>query len=789
MRLDQARRQLVFKIVYCGPGLAGKSTNLARVHAASPPGTAGELASEEAHSERVLRFLAQRPELGQVHGMGVQAEFWTIPGQSYYAATRRQLLAGADGVVFVADSRREALDENIQAMNEMLADLRHHGLGNDLPVVLQYNRQDAPTALSREQLDPLMNVRGWTAVAAVASEGRGVIETAAAILAAVAEHARSAVPPDPAPPASWLIACHRCQAMLEVASADPGEIYTCGVCGSQLEVVDRERGLTRPPEPSRPVPALPPPGDYTPGAQAAQPQGAATSALLPQVREEAAAAAGEPPYLVPGFAVVAELDASPQGRRHRVRELATGRTLRALALSSHLLSMPGFREGIESWAQRAGQVRHANILPLVGVYAQGAAMVFFSADPPDHEPLSRVLARRRALAPPHAIGLLRQLVLALAEAAAEGVSHGWIRPDCVLVSGDGNVLLDELCVPVSHRFLVRELAGDSAATEYCLAPEHLADDARADVCSDMFELGALLYRMMSGEGLVTGYNAHEALHKVSAGGPRLLRDAVQGVSRELSQFHQRLVGIDRQARFADYRELLEQLDRFGGGARRQALMLTAPQSLPGASVTPRRRSGGLPPPSGTGAVGVASASAHRQRPLPAVATAAAPVRIRNGPRPFLWLLLAAVVVAAAVVVGRRVLPEPVGAESEGDVPPSASVTSAAVRAATGAMVRGGLVAVQGELQARFNSLLGGRRFAAALALCPSLDPPELRPVRAQAVRDLHAAQRRDFEERAQREGDSPALREELAAAILVWGMPGDRDWASGLLAGARTVPR
>ncbi|MCK6488726.1 MAG: protein kinase [Planctomycetes bacterium] len=841
MRIDHGRRLLLAKIVYCGPGLAGKTTNLALVRANAPAGSASELASEEAHSERTVHFHLQCTEFGLVHGCGIQAEFWTIPGQSYYAGTRRQLLAGADGVVFVADSRREALDENIESMNEMLGNLRHHGLPEDLPVVMQYNKQDAPTALKREQLDPLMNVRGWPSFAAVASEGRGVLETVHEVLRLVVEMGKAAEMPAAPAPRSWLIACHRCQAMLEVPTAAAGEVYTCGVCGSQLEVVDGDRGITRQPEHSQAQSVLPP-DEYAPVEQAAQPHAAGAAGALevgelspaaaqPTIAAGGVGAPGEASYGIPGFTVVAELDRSAQGVRHRVRETSTGRSLRALELAPALLNQPGYREQIEPYARLAGQVKHPNILPLVGVRTNGEAMVFLSADPPDHEPLSLVLARRRALAPPHAMGLLRQMALALEEGARHGAVHGWLRPDCVLVSGDGNVLVDELSVPVNHRFLVRELAGASAATEYYLAPEHLSDETRSDVRSDMFLLGAVLFRMMTGEGLVTGYNAHEALHKISANGPRMLRDAVQGISRELNIFYQKLVAVDRRERFQGYRELIDQLDRFGGGAKRQNLQLTAAQRNPsgrpgqpghghghghgqgGRRPSSQQHGGGHP----SGQAGVSTVSRSRlNQPgggAPAAQPAAQPRRKGSGAGMGVAVVVVAILAAAvavAVVLHNERRP-PVGSEQPpapepvppprvtAPVPTPAPVlakTAEPQRSAIGPSTGGATppkppqtqaeAAARMELQRRIADLMVGERFAEATAMAARIEPPEVRDLQLQAIRDRHGARRRELEDKVERGLPLEDLGAALAPALTLWGMPGDDDWARTLMVRART---
>jgi mutual gliding-motility protein MglA len=599
MRINAAANEVVLKIVYYGPGMAGKTTNLTVIHDRVPSHAAGDLVMVDTHSERTLRFDLLAMDAGDINGHRVHFEFYTVPGQSYYAATRRAVLTGADAVVFVADSRREALDENIEAMNEMLGNLRHHGLGDDLPVLVQYNKQDLPTALKREQLEPLMNVRSWPSMSAVAVDGNGVMETMQQITAMALERVRSsgAVPTSAAslPPAAgtWLISCYRCQAMLEVPDAKVGAVYACGICGSALEVVDADRGLTRAPAPSA-LGAVSrqgrsPAEDSVYGMQAIPERspthgaGALGSTATPRPGSGSAPVLSQP-YAVPGYDLMAQLDESVQGVRTRVRERSSGRTLRALALNPALMRQPSYSDNFQAHVRLASQVKHPYILPLVAMTPSPDSMVLFNADPPDYEPLGHVLARRRALAPPHAMGIVRQVALALEEAARHGVVHGWLRPEVILVSPDGNVLVDEFAVQKNHRFLVRELSGASAATEYYLAPEHLSEDIRSDVRSDIFMLGALMFRMMTGEGLVTGYNAHEALHKVVANGARTLRSIQPGVSRDLDLFCQRLVSAERKDRFQSYREVIDTLDKFGGGAKRQTLRLT--QSVAATPGTP-----------------------------------------------------------------------------------------------------------------------------------------------------------------------------------------------------------
>ena len=252
MRVNAATREITCKVVYYGPGMSGKTTNLQIVHDRSPQGAVGEMVTLDTHSERTLHFDLLPMDVGTVRGFKVCFEFFTVPGQSYYAATRRLVLEGTDGVVFVADSRREALDENIDSMNDLLDNLRHHQLPEDIPVVIQYNKQDIPSALKPEQLDPLLNIRRWSRFSAVAINGDGVLETMRSISGLVLERvkqdpalanaptgssttqpaAAAAMPTNQPGSATWLITCFRCLNMLEIPNARQGDLFTCGACGS-----------------------------------------------------------------------------------------------------------------------------------------------------------------------------------------------------------------------------------------------------------------------------------------------------------------------------------------------------------------------------------------------------------------------------------------------------------------------------------------------------------------------------------------------------------------------------
>jgi signal recognition particle receptor subunit beta len=207
--INHRAREIHFKVVYYGPGLGGKTTNLKILHDRLPPERRGRLISIATESERTLFFDFLPIELGQVNGLMTRFHLYTVPGQTYYRLSRRAVLQGLDGVVFVADSHPAREGAN----RESLADLSTHlvtlGLSPDqlrrLPTVLQYNKRDLPGAVPVERLRVQLNQAGVPEFEAVASEGRGVTETLRAICKAVlARLAAGTAPPAPglAPPAT-----------------------------------------------------------------------------------------------------------------------------------------------------------------------------------------------------------------------------------------------------------------------------------------------------------------------------------------------------------------------------------------------------------------------------------------------------------------------------------------------------------------------------------------------------------------------------------------------------------
>ena len=176
--INMAKREITCKIVYYGMGLCGKTTNLHYIHRAVRPHEVGEMVCLDTQIERTLYFDLLPLELGDVHGFTIRFQLYTVPGQSLYQSTRLSVLKGADCVIFVADSQRSTLQENIESWNELHEHLR--GMRKDIslfPLVMQWNKRDLPDILSLSVLQRYLNPYGAPSVESVAVAGEGVIET------------------------------------------------------------------------------------------------------------------------------------------------------------------------------------------------------------------------------------------------------------------------------------------------------------------------------------------------------------------------------------------------------------------------------------------------------------------------------------------------------------------------------------------------------------------------------------------------------------------------------------
>jgi signal transduction histidine kinase/signal recognition particle receptor subunit beta len=185
VQFDNQYKQVKLKVVYYGPALGGKTTCLQHVHRVTDPTRRTKLYALNTASDRTLFFDLLALDLGRVRGYRVTLQLFTVPGQVQYNATRRAVLAGADGIVFVADSQRAQARANEESLANLAENLRSNGLEPDvIPIVLQYNKRDLPDAMARAELDRSLNARGLPAFETIATTGSGVMDGFVAIVQA-----------------------------------------------------------------------------------------------------------------------------------------------------------------------------------------------------------------------------------------------------------------------------------------------------------------------------------------------------------------------------------------------------------------------------------------------------------------------------------------------------------------------------------------------------------------------------------------------------------------------------
>jgi len=176
--INRATKEMTIKVVYYGPGLCGKTTNLEFIYEKANPDKKGKLLSVATETDRTLFFDFLPMELGTIKGMKLRVQLYTVPGQVFYDATRRIVLRGSDGVVFVADSQQTMMDANIESVENLKKNLALNSLDSEtIPLVFQYNKQDLPDLSSDEELEKALNWRGVPYFTSVATVGTGVNET------------------------------------------------------------------------------------------------------------------------------------------------------------------------------------------------------------------------------------------------------------------------------------------------------------------------------------------------------------------------------------------------------------------------------------------------------------------------------------------------------------------------------------------------------------------------------------------------------------------------------------
>jgi hypothetical protein len=176
--INYSSREINCKIVYYGPGLCGKTTNLQYIYAKTSPEAKGKMISLATETERTLFFDFLPLALGKIRGFRTRFHLYTVPGQVFYDASRKLILKGVDGVVFVADSQIERMEANLESLDNLKVNLREQGYDLEkVPYVVQYNKRDLPNAAPLDEMRALLNPGGTPDFEACATVGKGVFET------------------------------------------------------------------------------------------------------------------------------------------------------------------------------------------------------------------------------------------------------------------------------------------------------------------------------------------------------------------------------------------------------------------------------------------------------------------------------------------------------------------------------------------------------------------------------------------------------------------------------------
>src|SRR5512138_3031455 len=243
---NYATMQMAAKIVYYGPGLCGKTTNLHHIYGRTAPDSRGEMVSLETETDRTLFFDLLPLDVGVISGFKTRVQLYTVPGQVFYNTTRKLVLKGVDGIVFVADSQRPMLEPNKESFRNLRENLAEIGLAiDDVPVVLQYNKRDLANILSVDELEEALNAgRRYDAFEASAANGTGVFETLKGISKLTLRALRSRMTGDMRRPAVF------------AAPATPPASAAGPTPAAPPAPVEAAAPVATPPPPSRPAPPV-----------------------------------------------------------------------------------------------------------------------------------------------------------------------------------------------------------------------------------------------------------------------------------------------------------------------------------------------------------------------------------------------------------------------------------------------------------------------------------------------------------------------------------------------------
>jgi len=187
--INYSKKEISAKIVYYGPSLCGKTTNIQSIYASIKPDQKGKLVSLATEADRTLFFDFLPIEIANIRGFKTRLHFYTVPGQVYYNSTRRAVLTGVDGLVFVADSQRDKMEENIESLGNLEENLNYYGKSmKTIPLVIQYNKRNLPDVTPVAEMEQILNPNGYPSFETIATTGEGVLETLTKVTKMVLQH-------------------------------------------------------------------------------------------------------------------------------------------------------------------------------------------------------------------------------------------------------------------------------------------------------------------------------------------------------------------------------------------------------------------------------------------------------------------------------------------------------------------------------------------------------------------------------------------------------------------------
>jgi len=502
-QIDVATRTLTLKLVYYGPGFSGKTTNLEYVYEQVPKEARGELTSIATHGDRTIFYDFLPVDMGAVSGLSVRLKLYTVPGQSYYQATRKLVLVGVDGLVFVADSQRDRLEESVDCLAELGEQLaaQSRRLEEQIPLVFQWNKRDLPNLASPALLDKRLNRFGAPSFEAIATRGDGVMTTLRTLAVRVVdkvrrEHGSSSA----ARSASGSGARPRPPRKRPPPRKGPPRRPAPGRPESRRRPAPRRKGPPRPPgRRPRPSPATagsaaPPP---TTGAPPGRPSGRRGPPRPKRPSHPILGPQDEVGEKVGGCVILAKLGEGAMGTVYLARHEDLGKTVVVKTLKPDRAASEKDVKRFFREAHSAAKLAHQNIVQVEEVGTDEQGMHYMIMQHVGGLNLRQMVERRGPMESFEAARIMLEVAKALDATHRADVIHRDVKPQNVVVSSKGEVKLIDfgLAKDLYHEHELTR-TGAMVGTIAYMAPE-IAKGEEVDQRCDIYSLGLTFYYLLT----------------------------------------------------------------------------------------------------------------------------------------------------------------------------------------------------------------------------------------------------------------------------------------------------